>query len=120
MEWPSRPGTARNKGRSGALTLARVTAARGRSPRLTVLPNLSPDERPASRGCGFALKPHGRAELHTDPERSGGRSGAEGNGVLPMFNQGDRARAAAGTAVVVQATAWRSAARFARKEQDRG
>jgi hypothetical protein len=33
---------------------------------------------------------------------------------FPMINQGDRAPAAAATAVVAQATAWRSAARFAR------
>ena len=57
MEWPSRPGTARNEERRGALTLARAIAARRRSPRRTVLPNLSPDERPVSRACGFALKP---------------------------------------------------------------
>jgi hypothetical protein len=37
-----------------------------------------------------------------------------------MINQGDRAPAAAATAVVAQATAWRSAARFARPEQDGG
>jgi hypothetical protein len=37
-----------------------------------------------------------------------------------MINQGDPAPAAAGTATVAAVTAWRSAARFARKEQDRG
>lgn len=57
MKWPSRPGTARNKGRSGALTLARAAAVRGSKPRRRVLPNLSPDERPVSRACGFAWKP---------------------------------------------------------------
>jgi hypothetical protein len=34
-----------------------------------------------------------------------------------MIDQGDRALVAAGTATVAQATAWRSAARFAPKEQ---
>ena len=120
MEWPLRPRTAGDDGRSDALTLARATAARRMSPRRTVFPNLSPNERPPASGCGFALKPHGVAEVHTDLERSGGRSGAEGNGAFPMINQGDRAPAAAGTAVVMQATAWRFAARFARKEHDRG
>jgi hypothetical protein len=37
-----------------------------------------------------------------------------------MINQGDRAPAAAATALVTWATAWRSAARFALKEQNRG
>jgi hypothetical protein len=80
-----------------------------------VLPNLSPDEPQAASGCGFALKPHGIAELQSDLEQSGGHAGDEGNGVLPMVDQGDRAPAAAGTATVAQATAWRSAARFAPK-----
>ena len=35
-----------------------------------------------------------------------------------MIDQRDRALAAAGTATVAQATAWRSAARFTLKEQD--
>jgi hypothetical protein len=62
MEWPWRPGTARNKGRGGGRTLARATAACRRSPRRTVLPNLSPDEWPVPGGCGLPRNPHGGAE----------------------------------------------------------
>ena len=58
--WSGRQGREPRETReeSGALTLARAGAARRRSPRRTVLPNLSPNERPPASGCGFALKPH--------------------------------------------------------------
>jgi hypothetical protein len=120
MEWPWRPGTARNKRRSGALTLARATAVRASNPEHTVLPNLSPNERGVSRPCGFPLRPHCRSELRTRGEGIGPRSGGRGNGALHVINRGDRARAGSGTALVTRATAWRSAARFALEERDRG
>jgi hypothetical protein len=72
-----------------------------------------------SCGCGFPLKPHGIAELRREAERSGGRSGAQRNGTLPVIGPGDRAETAAGTALVTRATAWRPAAHCASKEQDR-
>jgi hypothetical protein len=46
--------------------VARRPAAPATTTRVSVLPNLSPNEPPAARGCGFALQPHGRAELQSD------------------------------------------------------
>jgi hypothetical protein len=56
---------------------------------------------------------HCHAELHTEGEGIGQRSGGTGNGALHVINRGDRARAGAETAHVTRATAWRCAARFA-------
>jgi hypothetical protein len=88
MEWPWRPGTAGDKGKEWWPTLARATAACRSSPRRTVLPNLSPDEGPAWSSCGFPLRPHCRAELHTRGEGIGPRSGATGNGALHVIKRG--------------------------------